>query len=237
VDHFKVNEQQGTTLTELLMALGLFGILSLGGFQLFSRLEKSESSMSAKAMARSDMNLLFKTIERDLDYRVLTPPSNICNSSLCQSFTIERSILSGSGSYRVTLNSSCRPFPAGFPSPLQVRFDQLTATQSTCIRAMNCPQGQYPELTLRLSNVPVGANLPSYPSAVPSFQLNSKSVQKNTLGMGVCAVQSQIQGTVLHDRIIIETAYLSPEGQVAIQRQESNFSSNPSDASMTLLPR
>lgn len=228
--------EKGTTLTELLIALGLLSLLGFGGMQLFTRIVKIEASMQALTTTQNEMKHFIKMIQRDLDYRILTPPSPLCSSNLCTGVSVNRSAGGGVGTYRVSYITSCVPWPVGLSVPAQIRFDQFTANQSSCIRALNCAQGNYPRVAVTTSNASPGATVPSYPSQLP--QLTAiRSIAANPIATALCAVRSQSSGPYLQDRIIVESGYISAEGVLTLRREEINITSKSTNSTAILIPQ
>jgi type II secretory pathway pseudopilin PulG len=228
--------ENGTTLTELLIALGLLSLLGLGGMQLFTRIVKSESSMRALTTTQNEMRNFIKMIQRDLDYRILTPSSPLCSSNLCTGVSVNRSAGGGVGTFRVSYTTSCVPWPVGLSVPPQIRFDQFTANQSSCIRVLNCAQGNYPRVAIRISNVSPGAAVPSYPSQLPQLTA-TRSIAANPVATALCAVRSQSSGPYLQDRIIVESGYINAEGLLTLQREEINITSKSTNSTAILIPQ
>jgi type II secretory pathway pseudopilin PulG len=226
----------GTTLTELLVAMGLLSLLGLGAAQVVERLARGEVSMRALTTTQNEMKNFIKLIQRDLDYRTLSPASTLCNSNLCTGFSVNRSAISGTGSYRVQYTSSCASWPAGLTAPAGIRFDQFTAAQSNCIRLLNCAPGNYPRATIRVSNISAGATVPLYPAQLPLLAA-TRSLAANPVATAVCAVRSQTSGPYLHDRVIVESGYLNAEGVLTLQREEINITSKSTNATAIMLPQ
>jgi hypothetical protein len=228
--------EEGTTLTELLIALGLLSLVGLGAMQITARLARGEMSMRALTNTQNEMKNFIKMIQRDLDYRILAPATPLCSSNLCTGFSVNRSAGGGTGSYRVQYTTSCAPWPAGLTVPANIRFDQLTNSQSNCIRILNCAPGNYPRVGIRISNVSAGASVPPYPTQLPQLAA-SRSLAANPVATALCAVRSQASGPYLHDRVIVESAYISAEGVLTLQREEINITSKSTNATAILIPQ
>lgn len=229
-------DASGMTLIEFMIGVGILSIIAFAATQFFTRMNQSDAEMSAKTKAQAELSILTSLLEKDLKFREVNSPADLCPNALCTQLSIDRLAPGGHGTYHVTYISSCQPLPSNTVYA-GLSFNQVT---SQCIKALNCAPGTYPSLAINVPAPPPGVQLPNYPSATPPAM--QRRMAYNLVGAAICASKTKTQNitapkphTVSQDRIILEGAFLGPNNMIRVERKETVISSN-NMAKIQMLP-
>ncbi len=236
--------QSGTSLVELLIAMGIFVIVGYFASTFYNRVTQSDAELSAKSSAQAELSRLNHFLDKDLKFREINQLVSLCTNPICLSFTIKR-LAPGGASYSVRYGSSCKTFPASMSKysngPNGINFSKgslenlpspTTNNRTQCMRALDCVAGTYPVLNITVLNPPPSVTLPQYPTETPN--LNGGRFAFNIVGAAICASQSTssvVNGptgptNILQDHIMLEAAIISSANSLRIERKETVFSSN-----------
>ncbi|MCX6131148.1 MAG: hypothetical protein NTX25_19080 [Proteobacteria bacterium] len=213
-NHF-VSNNQGASLVELMLSMGLLSIITTMGYQVALRIDTFDAEVSARKQAHNEIDRLLSFIQRDLSLRDLQQPRPLCPtaSSLagCINFFIERfTDQSAQTTDRISFSSSCQAIPVGLRQGLlkNADFNHLSGSSGgVCFRVLHCSEGQYPSISIRHTAHQSAA---AYPEQVPD--LSKKASSRSIVGLALCA-----QSSTAHDKLLLEAALPSKDGPLKIE--------------------
>ncbi|MBC7660106.1 MAG: hypothetical protein H7249_10385 [Chitinophagaceae bacterium] len=241
--------QAGTSLVELMIAASILAMIGSMSVTFFHRVDTADTEARAKANVISEITGLISTVDRDLKMRTIGTLTPLCSTGAapCPTFTISRKVKTGVdgsgaavyGDMNITYTNRCAQFPTMPDDSFILDKNKLDAMQgigksksqiSVCLVNSNvsCGKGYYSQM---LITTPAGATgTPRYPRQTGNIAFfpdmggangtsgRKESYRKGAFAAAICGQSNTTSNNT--DKVIIEAAYMSAEGNVIIDRRE-----------------
>lgn len=242
---FKLNDQTGTSLVELMISVALIAMISTLATNFYVGVERDEREDRARAAVRNEASVWTEVLERDLKLREIPASGLIPPLSGGRSIDIwvDRLTPFKSGPGQGIMNSHyytyCQDITANASAKYQNKFgkNQLdfsvgglnnlfgSGHNFSCMRHLNCGSGRYPQVVMTLYNHQ-NKQLPSYPTghfeSDGAFRavLPQMASHKSTADRVVAAALCYEPGPNNSDRFTLEMAMLENDTKLRIDKKQ-----------------
>lgn len=209
-------KQDGYSLVEMVVALGIIAVIALGVQRFTSNVATTQARQASRDYAVETNKRILQYIQRDFKYRFDNNTYQINNGNL--RLRIDRrqryDINDSDARYAVNFETLCTTI-TNLPNEVQQTLARVysnanrndLAGKGRCFQAANCPARTYPQIRIRTDVV--GNRVPTYnPTLNPDFlgnQNQSSAIQKGIVGSAFCAFQQAGSNRM---RVAIDTAYI-----------------------------
>lgn len=180
----RLDSNSGISLPELMVAVGIMGILAFYYMDNSKKREHMDAAATASQNARSELSRVVELVKSDVKY-AKDPSIHPCATANCTNFNLVRNNTNHQA-YQVNYSSRCQAIPDSLSKFFNFSFNTL---QGKCFSSLNCPLGTYPQLQVSTGGVPAGTALLNYPAALPnlaSYNAAKKGVFKNIVAAAAC---------------------------------------------------
>ncbi|MFW7381522.1 MAG: prepilin-type N-terminal cleavage/methylation domain-containing protein [Oligoflexus sp.] len=223
--------ENGFSLIEMMLTLGIAGVLMLGAVRYFENLNKMDIRHSSQKNTKDMMTIYKKRIERDFQYK-LPEASSVVIKDNGRTLTIKRFRAYDSGavyneSFDVTYESVCARPSQQYADALNTIYrkhsEKIHHADNKCLSSFTCPRNSYHQI--RITTSAIGDRIQTYdPRYFPDFHNEGLSIAASPIGAGLClrrsgdqyhvrleafylieAAESSSQVNVLHDDLYVDT--------------------------------
>lgn len=223
-----MNRQAGMSMIELLMAVGIAGIIGSAVFGFMDRVQTHSSLSAIRAESNHSIKLYLDLMQRDLVLNTnITSSKNRLEITRPKIFT---SINNADETYKVTYESICRRAPKNYAFLVNDLSKNEVKARSKCLRSINCKRGDYPAMVIRTNPIQGSARVPHYRAApFPRVGVDSSS-RVQLAGMAVC--YETLNQAI---KVTFESYFPLRNSKIGITSQEFNYdTNNKSDANLTV---
>ncbi|SMF12664.1 PulJ/GspJ family protein [Pseudobacteriovorax antillogorgiicola] len=212
----KSSHNDGLSLVEMLVALGIMGILAVGVARFSSNFEKSKARSTAKTHTKNINKRLLKFVERDMKFQTaFSVQDNGLTLEITRRKTFDQA--DTDATYVVRYVTRCQQIPNDIRSILRDRVyavsrlkQAIYSSAHTCFDRLKdiCNDSTYPQVFIEFDDT--DDRIPVYrPNLFPDFatQTAKRELRKGTAGTAMCSGESG--GKI---QVMVNSAYLLSAG-------------------------
>ena len=235
--------KQGFSLVEILVAIGIMGIIAVGVARFTRNFERSQARANARAHSKKINKRLLKFVQRDMKFQTdFTVEDDGLTLSVTRRKTFDQN--DTDAVYTVRFVTRCVDIPAAISNPLETKIfnvdsirDKIFDSENACFEKLVdlCDNNQYPQVFIDYDTT--DDRIPAYrPNLVPDFSGNfaQKTLRQGTLGTAICFGEAGNKLQVVANSIFL-TGSVNKQEKVGIISDQVLLTTD-NIAGVTLLP-